>query len=143
MKAILLSSLGIALAISIGTVRANDLPNPEKAGALVPPAATKVVEKGLATPTLAGLHEHLQQMQQQIEKIQHSKDAAEKDQLMQEYLRALLDHMKMMQGMMSGGMMMGGNMPPQMIEQRLKIMEQRLDQMQRMLDKPRPPADKK
>jgi len=51
--------------------------------------------------------------------------------------------MKMMQGMMSGGMTMGGGMPPQMLEHRLKMMEQRLDQMQMMLDKSRPPAEKK
>lgn len=145
MKAILQNSVCVAvLAIGIGPpVWADDVPHPEKTGAPVKSSAVKAQDKGAGLPTMPMMQEHLQQMQQQIEKVQHSKDAAEKDTLMQEYMQAMLDHMKMMQGMMSGAMMMGGGMPPQMLEQRLKMMEQRLDQMQMMLDKSRQPAEKK
>jgi len=144
MIAILRTSVGVAvLVIGIGPAWADDAHHPEKTGAPAKAPAVKTEDKGAASPGMPMMQEHMQQMQQQMDKILHSKDPAEKDRLMQEHMQSMLDHMKMMQGMMSGGMTMGGGMPPQMLEHRLKMMEQRLDQMQMMLDKSRQPAEKK
>jgi len=132
-----------ALAVGVSPVWADDTHHPEKTGAPTKAPAAKVKDKGAGMGNMPMMQEHMQQMQQQMDKILHSKDAAEKDALIQEHMQAMLEHMKMMQGMMSGGMTMGGGMPPQMLEQRLKMMEQRLDQMQTMLDKSRQPAEKK
>ena len=140
MRAIIRASVGIAvLVMGLGPVWADDEHHPEKTGTPAKAPVVKTEDKGTAMPNMPMMQEHMQQMQQQMEKILRSKDPAEKDKLMQ----AMLDHMKMMQAMMNGGMTMGGGMPPQMLEQRLKMMEQRLDQMQMMLDKSRSPAEKK
>jgi hypothetical protein len=140
MKTILRTLAYIAmLAVGFGAAWADDAHHPDV------PTKTPVAPsegKGAGMVNMPMMQEHMLQMQQQMEKIQHSKDAAEKDRLMQEHMQAMLEHMKMMQGMMNGGMMSAGAMPPQRMEQRLKMMEQRLDQMQMMLDKARQPAEK-
>lgn len=142
MKTIFRTSVCVAvLAAGIGAVWADDAHHPEKTAAPTKPPAVKAEDKGAGLSNMPMMQEHMQQMQQQMEKIQHSKDGPAKDKLMEEHMQAMLEHMKMMQGMMSGGMMMGG-MPPQMMEQRLKTMEQRMDQMQMMLDKSRQPSEK-
>ncbi|MBI3775641.1 MAG: hypothetical protein HY273_08835 [Gammaproteobacteria bacterium] len=128
--------------MALGSVWADDAHHPEKTATPAKAPVVKTEDKGAAMPNMPMMQEHMQQMQQQMDKILHSNDPAEKDRLMQEHMQAMLEHMKMMQGMMSGGMTMGGGMPPQMMEQRLKMMEQRLDQMQMMFDKSRQPAEK-
>lgn len=141
MNATIRTSVGIVvLVIGLGSAWADDAHHPEKADTPMKTSTAKA--EGAALPSMPMMQEHMLQMQQQMEKIQNSKDPAEKDKLMQEHMLAMLAHMKMMQGMMSSGMMMGGGMPPQMMEQRLKTMEQRLDQMQMMIDKSRQPAEK-
>ena len=140
MNEIFRTSVGVTvLVIGLGSAWADDTHHPEKTGTPVKTPTTKA--EGAASPSMPMMQEHMAQMQQQMEKIQNSKDPAEKDKLMQEHMQAMLAHMKMMQGVMSSGMM-GGGMPPQMMEQRLKTMEQRLDQMQMMIDRSRQPVEK-
>lgn len=140
MSAIFRTSVGVTvLLIGLGSAWAEDAHYPEKTGTPVKALTPKA--EGAAPPNMPMMQEHMLQMQQQMEKIQNSKDPAEKDKLMQEHMQAMLAHMKMMQDIMSGGMM-GGGMPPQMMVQRLKTMEQRLDQMQMMIDRSRQPVQK-
>ncbi len=105
MNAIFRTSAGVAvLVIGLGAVWADDAHHPEKTG--TPVKAPTAKAEGAAPPSMPMMQEHMLQMQQQMEKIQNSKDPAEKDKLMQEHMQAMLAHMKMMQGMMSSGMMM-------------------------------------
>lgn len=55
------------------------------------------------------MQEKMLQMHEQMHKIMQSKDAKEREELMQEHAKMMQDHMSMMQGMM-GGDAKGGKM---------------------------------
>jgi hypothetical protein len=81
-----------------------------------------------ATPMILKIHERIQAMQQQMEKIHASEDANERHRLMHEHMQSMRDAMMMMHTM-GRPMMQHGTKDGACIEHRMEIMRMMMEQM--------------
>ncbi len=104
--------------------------------------------------TVQKMQDNVKKMQGQLDRIAKTKDAKERQKLLQEYMHTLQDNMMASKGMMAGMMdcpmmkdgMMGGGMgmmgspggsadtPQDAAMNRMQMMEKRMDMMQMMME---------
>ena len=122
------TTLAAVIALATVTVSAHEHQHSDAQ----PPATGTGSAVGIKAP---GMHEHMQKMQQQMEKIRATNDPQERDRLVQEHMKSMQEGMKMMHHM--GGPMMGGGKggPGAMSGEsrgRHEMMAQCMDMMQKM-----------
>lgn len=152
------SGLLAALSLTFSPAFAEDAHHPEKSGTAAGGSATATTTQAPAQPKVAPADEANKQLtraQILMQRIEQTSDAAERQRLMQEHLRAMREGMGMMRGMgakggMGGaGMTMGqgtsgsgkgmsggkadGMMGCEMMEGHA-MMEKRMDMMQQMME---------
>ena len=138
-----------ATLLPISLAWAVDAHHPDKTAAAdqTPPSQAQRKDAGAsAMPMMPMMQDNMKKMDAQMNKMQQAKGPKEKKKLMQAHMQTMQEQMKMMQGMMSGNMKMGGAaaggaMPQPMMEERMKMMDQRMDMMQQMLEQMRQHQD--
>ena len=84
------------------------------------------------------MQSHMQKMMKEMEQIHATKDPEKRQQLIDKHMESMREGMKMMRGMGSGGMMMGGKTKGMAMggdmESRMKHLEERMDMMQMMME---------
>ena len=133
MKTSILVSAIVACALSAPVVSAQ-----EKSVSAKPVMSTDVEQ------LISGMHENVEKMQQQMEKLRMTTDPKERRKLMQEHIQDMQEIMDTMHGM--GGPIMGCDQRVSMAKGRHKdeapdymmkhheMMEKRMDMMQKLMD---------
>ena len=104
MKKALLIAVLASLPLSMPLAWAEDAHHPQdKKPATAMPDKDKPMQMGKMQDNMLRMHE-------QMHKIMQSKDAKEREKLMQEHAKMMQDNMHMMHGMKDGGMMGQGKM---------------------------------
>lgn len=123
-----MTTLAAAIALAAVTVSAQEHQHSDAQ----PPATGTEKPVGTKAP---GMHEHMQKMQQQMERIRAANDPQERDRLVQEHMKSMQEGMKMMHAM-SGPMMDGhkggASATDRGSQNRPDMMAQCMDMMQKM-----------
>lgn len=137
MKKLTLATV-LMLAIHLPVAYADDSHHPEQAQAGGQAAAAQ--EKGIGMMDM----DRMQEMHKTMERIQRSKDPAERERLMREHMHQMQEMMADMHNMMGIGMMMQGGSGGMMgkdgkgkemtMEERQRMLGQRMDMMQGMME---------
>jgi hypothetical protein len=122
--AALLLGTSVVLAQAPANERA-DQPPPSATPAPVPPSGQPSAA-GMGPTAMPRMQENMKKMQDLMGRIHASKNSAERQQLLQQHSKAMLEQMETMRGMSGdrGGMMGGG-----MMMRRMEMMEMMMGQM--------------
>jgi hypothetical protein len=108
-----LATLLLGASVASAQTNADEHAAHHPAGAQPTPNAPQSSDQAKVPAAMSRMQDNMKTMQELMAKVRSSKDPAERQQLMQEHMKAMHEQMDMMRGMrMGAGQMMGGDRMP-------------------------------